>query len=149
MGKLTEKQRRWIDHYVETGNAAEAARLAGYAASSDKAFGNIGSENLDKLGKYVQERIESKDDQRIAKGDEVLRFLTSVLRGEETDEVIFTGENADGGAEVQRVEKRVLTKDRLKAAEMLAKRYGLLTEKVDVTMNETGVVLLPDAEAAE
>lgn len=140
MDKLTEKQKRWIDYYVQTGNAAEAARLAGYKANSDKAYRNIGSENLAKLGDYLRVKLDAKEDERIAKADEVLRFWTSVMRGEVIEEVV-TGEGI--------VERRAAPRDRLKASEMLAKRYGLLTEKVDVTMNETGVVVLPDAEAVE
>ena len=54
--KLTAKQQAWIDYYKQGHTATEAARLAGYKAKSDKAFGNIGSENLDKLGSYITDR---------------------------------------------------------------------------------------------
>lgn len=146
MDKLTEKQRRWIDYYIETGNAAEAARLAGYKANSEKAFANIGSENLAKLGKNLQAKLDAKEDERIAKADEVLQFLTSVMRGDVIEEVIVTEGMVGGGSSARYMDKHVGAKDRLKAAEMLAKRYGLLTEKIDITGNGAGVVYLPEAD---
>lgn len=115
MDKLTEKQKRFIDYYIKSGNATEAAREAGYKAKTDKAMQNIGSENLGKLGEYIQERIKELDDKRIASADEVLRYLTSVLRGEEKDQFGFEAS----------------LKDRNKAAELLGKRYALFTEKVE------------------
>ncbi len=146
MEKLTEKQKRWIDHYIETGSAAEAARLAGYKANSDKAYRNIGSENLAKLGEHLRAKLNAKEDARIAKADEVLQFLTSVLRGDVTEEVIVTEGMMGGGSSARYMDKHVGARDRLKAAEMLAKRYGLLTERVDMTVNDTGVVYIPDAD---
>ena len=44
--KLTEKQKRFIDYYVETANATESAKRAGYSSKTAK---NIGAENLTKL----------------------------------------------------------------------------------------------------
>lgn len=149
MDRLTEKQKRWIDHYIETGNAAEAARLAGYKANSEKAYRNIGSENLAKLGPDVRAKLNAKEDDRIAKADEVLQFLTSVLRGEETEEVVVSESVPNEGTFARVMDKHVSARDRLKAAEMLAKRYGLLTERVDITSDGTGVVYIPEAEAAK
>lgn len=114
--KLTEKQRRFIDFYIETGNAAESARRAGYKAKTEKSMWNIGSENLGKLGDYIKFKLESKQNQRIASQDEVLEYLTKVMRGQEKDKF---GLNAS-------------LQDRTKCAELLGKRYGTFKEKVDV-----------------
>ena len=116
--KLTEKQKRFIDFYIETGNATEAARKVGYKG---KNLDNVGSENLGKLGIHIQTKMKAKDSQRIAKGDEVLQFLTSVMRGEMTEEVpLFVGK---GFQELE--SKGASIRDRTEAAKQLAKRYGL------------------------
>ena len=114
--KLREKQKRFIDYYIETGNATESARRAGYGG---KNLDNIGSENLRKLGKYIQEKMRDKDNKRIASQDEVLEYLTKVMRGEEKDSF---GLDAS-------------LQDRTKCAELLGKRYGTFKEKLDVAGN--------------
>lgn len=105
MKKLSEKQKRFIDYYVETGNATEAAKKAGYRGNN---LNRIGSENLSKLDGYIKERMKELENERIATADEVLTYLTKVMR--------------DEGLE---------TKDRTKAAELLGKRHALFTEKID------------------
>lgn len=115
MDKLTEKQQRFIDYYVETGNATEAARRAGYEAKSEKAMQNIGSENLGKLGDYIKERMKPAQDKRIADADEVLQYLTAVMRGEVKDTFDFD----------------TSVRDRNKAAELLGKRHRLFVDKVE------------------
>ena len=83
--KLTEKQKRFIDYYIETGNATEAARKAGYKG---KNLDVIGSQNLVKLRKFIDEKLKQKESERIASQDEVLEFLTRVMRGQEVEEVV-------------------------------------------------------------
>ena len=111
---LTEKQKRFIDYYIETANATESAKRAGY---SEKTAKNIGAENLTKLNSFIQEKLKQKEDSRIASQDEVLQYLTKVMRGEEKDQF---GLDAS-------------LQDRTKCAELLGKRYGTFKEKVDVT----------------
>lgn len=111
---LTEKQKRFIDYYIETGNATEACKKAGYKGNN---LNNVGSENLAKLGKFIQEKMQQKQSSRIASQDEVLEYLTAVMRGEEKDSF---GLDAS-------------LQDRTKCAELLGKRYGTFKEKVDLT----------------
>ena len=111
--KLTEKQKRFIDYYIETGNASKASELAGYKGRN---LNNIGSENLAKLGRYIEEKMSQKEKSRIASQDEVLEYLTKVMRGQEKDSF---GLDAS-------------LQDRTKCAELLGKRYGTFKEKVDV-----------------
>ena len=110
--KLTEKQKRFIDYYIETANATESAKRAGYSSKTAK---NIGAENLTKLNYFIQEL----EDNRIASQEEVLQYLTKVMRGEEKDQF---GLDAS-------------LQDRTKCAELLGKRYGTFKEKVNVTGN--------------
>lgn len=112
--KLTEKQKRFIDYYVETANATESAKRAGYSSKTAK---NIGAENLTKLNYFIQERLQQLENDRIASADEVLKYFTSVMRGEEKDQF----------------ELDASLKDRNFAAKCLAQRYGLLIEKKEIS----------------
>ena len=118
--KLTPKQKAFADYYIETGNATEAARRAGYKG---KNLNRIASENLSKLDikQYIDERLSKIEDARIAKGEEVLQYLTKVMRGEEKDQF---GLDAS-------------LQDRTKAAELLGKRYRLFVDKVESDVNAT------------
>lgn len=134
--KLTEKQKIFCDEYIISLNATQAAIKAGYAEKTAYA---IGAENLKKpkIQSYISERMEQKESSLIATQDEVLQYLTSVLRGEsQTTDTLLVG-MGDGYQEVQEVEKKPSEKDRLKAAELLGKRYGLYTDKIsaDVDMS--------------
>ena len=126
--KLTEKQRRFVDYYIETGNASEAARRAGY---SEKTAGWIGQENLQKptIKAAIDARLKDLEDKRIAKADEVLQFLTSSMRGELKDENIVVEGSGDGTSSARVVETRISTRDRIEAAKSLLKRYPMEMDK--------------------
>ena len=101
--KLTTKQKNFCEYYLQTGNATEAARLAGYS--------DIGAENLSKpaISEYIASRRAEMDKTLIADSDEVLRFYSAVMRGEVKDQF---GLDAALG-------------DRLKAGDRLMKRYAV------------------------
>lgn len=129
--KLTPKQKAFTDYYIETGNATEAAKKAGYKG---KNLNRIASENLSKLDikNYIDERMKQLEDKRIAKADEVLQYLTRVIRGQETEEVVVTENIGDFMSEAKTIKKEIGAKDRIKAAELLGKRYRLFTDKVEI-----------------
>lgn len=104
---LTPKQKAFADYYIQTGNATEAAKKAGYSL---KTAYSIGNENLNKpeVKSYIAERVAEADRKRIADADEVIRFYTSVMRGEVKDQF---------GLEAS-------LSDRLKAGDSLMKRYA-------------------------
>ena len=131
MTKLTEKQKRFADYYIETGNGAEAARLAGYKG---KNLNNIASENLAKLGikNYIDEKLTEMSNKRIASANEVMELLTSAARGELEEEVVVVENIGDYCSEAKVIKKQIGAKDRIKAAELLGKRYRLWTDKVEV-----------------
>lgn len=126
--KLTIKQKRFADEYIISGNATQAAIIAGY---SKKTARSVGAENLTKpyIKNYIDERLAELEDKAIAKQAEVLKYITSVIRGEKKEQILRL--NGDGVQVVTEVD--VSTKDRLKAAELLGKRYGIWTDKVDVS----------------
>ncbi|MCF6461482.1 terminase small subunit [Clostridium sp. Cult3] len=130
--KLTEKQKRFIDYYVELGNATEAAKRAGYSERSAK---QIGNENLTKLDFFIKERLKELEDKRIAKADEVLKHLTAAMRGEIDEEVVVTENIGDFMSEARVVKKQISARERIRAAELLGRRYALFTDKVDMDID--------------
>lgn len=131
--ELSIKQKRFCEYYIISGNATDAGIKAGY---SEKYIGT----NTDKLLKntkiqeYIEELIKQEENKRIADGKEVLEYLTSVMRGESTTQVL-TGERDEKGNYIY-APRKPAEKERLKASEMLAKRYGLLTEKIELSTDE-------------
>lgn len=113
--KLTTKQKNFCEYYLQTGNATEAAKKAGY---SEKTAYAIGQENLKKpvISEYIAKRIEKQEKALVADADEVLKFFTSTMRGEVKDQ--FGLDPA--------------LSDRIRAAELLGKRYRLFADKVSV-----------------
>ena len=128
--KMTAKQKMFCDEYLIDLNATQAAIRAGY---SEKTANRIATENLSKpvIKEYIAARMAEKEDALIATQDEVLKYLTAVMRGEEKDERYNI--SADGEISVVGVRQQ---SNQLKAAELLGKRYGLYVEKVqqDVDM---------------
>lgn len=128
-GKMTPKQQRFCDEYLVDLNATQAAIRAGYSENTAR---QQGAENLAKpyIKAYIAERMAEKEDELIAKQDEVLKYLTAVLRGESQSEVVVVEGQGDGWSEAKLLQKAPDEKERLKAAELLGKRYGLYTDKV-------------------
>lgn len=129
--KLTEKQKRFADYYIETGNITEAAVKAGYSKKTARV---IGQENLQKpaIKSYIDEKLETMQDERTASAKEVLEFLTKSMRGELDEEVVVVEGTGDGTSEARTVKKQIGLRDRIKSAELLGKRYRLFTDKVEV-----------------
>lgn len=129
--KLTIKQQRFADEYIISGNATEAAIVAGYAK---KAAYQQGAENLKKphIREYIDKRLEEINDKSIAKQEEVLQYLTEVLRGKSSATEIVVEMVGDGTSEAKLIVKPPSEKERIKAAELLGKRYGAFTDKVEV-----------------
>lgn len=130
MQKLTEKQRRFVAAYIKTGNAAEAARKAGYTGKNANI---IGQQNLTKL--YIRNAIEKRlkeiEDAQIADAKEVMKLLTSTLRGELEEEIIVCEGRGEGVSEAVRLMKKPSIRDRLEAAKCLMKRYGLMMSDLE------------------
>lgn len=128
MAKLTLKQKKFADEYIISGNATDAAIKAGY---SKKTANRIGPENLSKLviKKYIEERLAELNSEKIADQEEILQYLTSVMRGEHREETLIG--MGQGFQETTYMD--VGAKDRIKAAELLGKRYSMWTDKQELT----------------
>lgn len=122
---MTPRQQKFCDEYLISGNATDAAIKVGYSRKTAK---QTGSENLAKpdLRAYIDEQLAKIHSAKIADAEEVMKYLTSVMRGEHTEQVLkLVGEGVQTVTDID-----VSAKERLKAAELIGKRYGLFTDKV-------------------
>ena len=146
MAKMTAKQQRFCDEYLIDLNATQAAIRAGY---SKKTAYSIGQENLNKpeIKEYIEKRMAEKESALIADQNEVMKYLTAVMRREMAENVVVTVSKErsfyapdDNGTmrkntvkeEVpQVVEIPARLSDANKAAELLGKAYGIYTDRIE------------------
>lgn len=131
---MTAKQMRFCDEYLIDLNATQAAIRAGY---SKKTAGVMAAENLTKpiIKEFIEQRMAEKEAALIADQNEVLKYLTKVLRGESQSEVVVVENIGDFMSEARTMKKAPDEKERLRAAELLGKRYGLYKENVEQTVD--------------
>ena len=134
VAKLTAKQQRFCDEYLIDLNATQAAIRAGYSKKTARV---IGQQNLSKLAvkNYIDERMKEKEAELIADSDEVMRYLTSVLRGQSQSEVVVVENIGDYMSEARLIQKAPDEKERLKAAELLGKAHQIFVDKVEQTVD--------------
>ena len=136
MTKLNLKQQAFVDEYIKTGTAYQSAIRAGYSekyakSSSHKLLENVG------IRAEIDRRMKKLKKDTIADQDEILQYLTSVLRGEVTDQELIPIGIGRGEMEVESLEKRSDTNARTKAAELLGKRYMMWTDKQQIETTAT------------
>lgn len=131
MAALNKKQQAFCEEYLIDLNGTQAAIRAGY---SSKTAYSIASELLKKpeISEYIAGLLDEAKSKRIADATEVLEYLSCVLRGQSQSEVVVVVADGDFCTRAEKVKKSPDEKERLKAAELLAKRYGLLTENVSL-----------------
>lgn len=131
---MTKKQKIFADEYLIDLNATRAYKVAYPNVKNDVTAAAAASRLLRnvKVQEYIAQRMAEKESKRIADQDEVLKYLTSVLRGESRAQEIVVEGTGEGCSEARTMEKAPSEKERLKAAELLGKRYALFTDKVDM-----------------
>lgn len=131
MLKLTIKQKKFADEYVRLGNSTQAAINAGY---SKKTARQIGADNLSKayIREYINEKMDALDKEKTMQIKEIMEELTSIARGEIKEERL----DKDGHI----VETRPLFADRLKAMDMLGKRYGMWNGMAQEAASQTVII---------
>lgn len=139
---MTEKQKRFCDEYLIDLNGTRAYKAAYPSVKSD----NVAGANAARLLKnasvraYLDERLEQLRSERTATAQEVMEYLTSVLRGESTAHVVVVEGMGDGYSEARVIDKLPDEKERLKAAELLGKRFGLFKENVSLDIEPVVIV---------
>lgn len=134
---MTDKQQIFADEYLKDLNGTRAYKVAYPNVKKDSVAAANAARLLRnaKVKTYIDEQLDIMHDKRTADAKEILEYLTSVMRGEET-ETVATAKGLFGNVELS-------AKDRIKAAELLGKRHALFTDKVDL---QTGDIVIKVGE---
>ena len=145
---MTDRQRKFADEYVIDCNATRAYKAAYPNIKKDATAAQSGSRLLRNVNveAYIREKLDEIASHKTADLQEVMEYLTSVLRGESESEVVVVEGYGDGCSEAKRIKKNPDEKERLKAAELLGKRFGLFTDKLSLE-GKTRVVIVDDLDA--
>jgi phage terminase small subunit len=132
VSKLNEKQKAFADYYIESLNATESYKIA-YNCSYNTARTNgarlLANANIKE---YIDEVMSAKNESRIASQDEILQILTDIARGVTEEEVV---QFSQLGEELRTTRKPTI-KDRMRASELLGKRYRMWIDKVEANVNQ-------------
>ena len=132
---MTDKQQKFADEYLVDLNGTRAYKVAYPHVKND----NVAATNASRLLRnaeiksYIEAQLEKISSAKTADAKEVMEYLTSVMRSESRSTVCVTVGTGEGCSEARLIEKPPDEKERLKAAELLGKRYGLYTEKMDIS----------------
>lgn len=132
---MSLKQQRFADEYIISGNATQAAVKAGYSSK----YANTNASKLlqnTTIKSYIDERLAQLASDKVATQEEVLTYLTSVMRGETQEQTLCS----IGELRQEVIDIDVGAKDRIKAAELLGKRFRMWTEKVETDTTQTVVI---------
>lgn len=138
---MTDKQRIFAAEYLKDLNGTRAYKVAYPNVKKDTTAATNAGRLLRnaEVKNYIDEQLDIMHNERTADAQEVLEFLTSVMRGEKTEQsLIGVGEGAQAVIDMD-----VGAKDRIKAAELLGKRHALFTDKVDL---QTGDIVIKVGE---
>ncbi|MDT2437407.1 terminase small subunit [Enterococcus avium] len=132
---MTDKQRIFADEYLKDLNGTRAYKVAYPNVKKDSSAATAAGRLLRnvEIKSYIDKQLEKMHNERTANAKEILEYLTAVMRGEET-ETVATSKGLYDGVEVG-------AKDRLKAAELLGKRYALFTDKQQIEVTEMPIFL--------
>lgn len=114
--KLKPKELKFAEEWLKTTNATQSAIKAGYSARTAYSAGNRLLKKVD-VKQYIDERLAEMKESSIADTNEVMQFLSSTMRGDIPDQ--FGLDPA--------------LNDRIKAAELLGKRYKMFTDKQEIS----------------
>ena len=134
MSRLTNKQMIFANEYLVDLNATRAYKKAYPNVKKDSVAKSAASRLLTNvnLKNYIEEQLKKIENESIANAEEVMQYLTSVMRNELKEEVVVVEGEGEGCSSARIVKKDMSAKDRIKAAELLGKRYRLFTEKVEL-----------------
>ena len=132
---MNARQKRFCDEYLIDCNATQAAIRAGYSPKTAKQIGQRMLTNVD-LKAYIDEQLERIHNEKTADAQEVLEYLTAVMRGQHTEQTLqLIGDGVQKIADID-----VSAKERLNAAELIGKRYGMFKDNVGIDLKPVVIV---------
>lgn len=132
---MTEKQKRFCDEYIKDLNGSRAYKAAYPNVKKDMVAASAATRLLKnvKVKKYIEDHLELIHIQNTAEAAEVLEYLTAVIRGKTQSEIVVVEFISKGVSKARKIMKAPDEKEKLKAAELIGKYYGLYTDKVDLS----------------
>ena len=139
---MTEKQKIFADEHIICLNATRAYKKAYPNVKKDEVARANGSRLLTKANvkAYIDEQLEKLQSERVADQQEVMEYLTAVMRGKKTEPLLVL----DGEGKQKVIDAIPPVQARTKAAELLGKRYRLFTDKVELDATVEQVVFEDD-----
>ena len=139
---MTEKQKIFADEYIICLNATKAYKKAYPNVKKDEVARANGSRLLTNANvkAYIDEKLAELQSKKVADQQEVLEYLTAVMRGKKTEPLLVL----DGEGKQKVVDAIPPIQARTKAAELLGKRYRLFTDKVELDATVEQVVFEDD-----
>ena len=128
MAKLTNKQLKFCDEYIKSGNATKSAVAAGYSKKTAYSMPNQLLKKLE-VKQYIKAQMDEIKSAKIADATEILELLSRIARGEELEEITVATPN---GAET--VQQRPTNRDKIAACKELLKRFPTLDEREKVQL---------------
>ena len=141
--KLNARQQKFVDEFCKSGNAMQSAKKAGYAENTAASCACRLLDNPN-IHAAISTRMEEAKTKNVADTREILEYLTSVMRGQHEDEVVMNIGKGNGITAAEKVAAKVGAKERLKAAEMLAKVNGLFLNKQEIELSQAVQVTIVD-----
>ena len=129
---MNEKQKNFAQEYIKDKNATQAAIRAGYSEKTAYSIGQRLLKNVE-VKNYINELLDEVRKENILSAIEIEEFLSLAIKGSIDEEVIVVEGEGDGVSSAKKIKKQIGLRDRIKAAELLGKRYMLFTDKVNVT----------------
>ena len=141
--KLTEKQRKFADEYIKDLNGARAYKVAYPSVKKDTVAKAAASRLLTNvnLKTYIQEQLDEMHNKATADAQEVIEYLSAVMRGQQTETVATAKGIYD--------DVPVSAKDRIKAAELIGKRFAMWTDKQEINANIKPVEIIDNIPGKE
>lgn len=136
---MTIKEERFCDEYILSGgNQSAAARAAGYSANGAKVVGSRLASRFD-VRQAVNQRLDEIASEKIVAAQELLEFLSAVIRGDVEEEIVVPSG--------KKIKAKCNCNSRLKACEMLCKIYGMFKRVDDEPKVDGGQLLIETLEA--
>lgn len=129
--QLNEKQKRFCEEYIKDYNGEKAAIRAKYSERTAYSMASRLLKNV-KVKAYLNELTGEIKEDNIAEAKEVMEYLTSVIRGQSKSEIVVVEGVGEGCSKAKNIKKKPDEKEKLKAAELLGKRYALFTDKQEI-----------------
>ncbi len=164
--KLTDKQLKFAHEYVIDCNATRAYKAAYPHIKSEAAARACAARLLTNANvrAYIDELLEKIKSEKVAEAQEVMEYLTSVMRREKCEHVVITLTTEtstyvpdEKGTMRKRTEKQEIEKiveiparlsDSNKAAELIGKHYAMFADKLTADVSNKIIIddINPEAD---